>query len=63
MTIKWSAGIDFDQKRLGYGAIYGLKNREEAIEWVRRASADCRLYMQPSCWIKETKRLKACNNT
>lgn len=49
----WSAGIDFDQRRLGHCAIFGLKSRDEAIAWLERAfSWERSWYLMPSCWIK-----------
>lgn len=49
----WSAMIKFDDGRLGYSACFGLKTRDEAIDWLNRAfSWDRCWFMLPSWHIK-----------
>ena len=51
---KWSAGIDYDDRRLGHASIYGLRSREEAVAWLQRAFVkELVWYKQPSCWIRQ----------
>lgn len=49
----WSAGFEYDEGRLGRAAIFGLRSREEAIEWLN-SSFDWKRcwFMLPSCWIR-----------
>lgn len=51
--MKWSAGIEYDEKRCGSACIFGLNSREEAIAWLEQAF-DWRLcwYLKPSVWIR-----------
>lgn len=53
---KWSAGIDYDEGRIGKVAMFGLKSREDAVAWLERAFNWKRCwYMSPSMWIEEKK--------
>ena len=52
---KWSAGIDYSDRRLGHASIFGLDSREEAIAWLERAFIEKLVwYKEPSVWIRQT---------
>lgn len=52
--MSWSAGVLYDNGRLGNVAIYGLASFEDAIAWMERAMAfsQTELFKKPSYWIK-----------
>lgn len=54
--MKWAAGVSYDEGRLGGIGVYGLRSREEAIEWLNKGFDWKRcFYMLPAWWIKEQR--------
>ena len=35
--MKWVAGIEYDERRIGHATMFGLESREAAIAWLDRA--------------------------
>lgn len=49
----WSAGILYDEGRLGSMSIFGLNSREEAIAWLENGYIhSLAWYLLPSVWIR-----------
>lgn len=54
--MRWEAGIEYDEGRLGHICVFGLKSREEAIAWLSAGFNWNRCwYLLPSCWLREQR--------